>query len=244
MTQTRVFIVDDDVDFAESLAEVIEARDCHVELAYSGEEAIARFREEDFDIAFMDVKLPGKNGVESFLEIKRLKPDAKVMMMTGYSVEQLLEQAVEGGVLGVLSKPLDFDQIFHALEKVKENGGLVLIADDDLDFCDSLSRVIESKGYSVLVAHTGQEAVDTVLNNAVDFLVLDLKMPIMGGLETYMEIRKRGHSIPTVIVTGYASEEADVLSTLQTTKVSGCFVKPFDPMVLLDFIKKAKSLEG
>ena len=140
MTKLRVFIVDDDIDFAESLAEVIARRGHSVELAHSGEDAVERFRDAEFDIAFMDVKLPGMNGVESFFEIRKNKPDAKVMMMTGYSVENLLRQAIDNGALGVLRKPLDFDEVLEALKKVKPNG-LVLIADDDPDFVASLENV-------------------------------------------------------------------------------------------------------
>ena len=68
----NVLIVDDDRDFSESLAMAVESKGFVVERAFSGEEAIEIFRERDFDIAFMDVKLPGKNGVESFMEIKKI----------------------------------------------------------------------------------------------------------------------------------------------------------------------------
>ncbi len=95
----RVFIVDDNQDFAESLALLIEGRGYDVELAFSGEEAIEKFHQQDFDITFMDVKLPGMDGVESFVEIRKFERSARVVMMTGYSVEQLLEQAVEQGAV-------------------------------------------------------------------------------------------------------------------------------------------------
>ena len=62
----RIFIVDDDQDHAESLADILELRGYEVEVAFTGEDAIERFREADFDLVFMDVKLPGKNGVETF----------------------------------------------------------------------------------------------------------------------------------------------------------------------------------
>ena len=116
MDSLRIFIVDDDVDFAEALAEVIKAEGHDVECAHTGAEAVARFRENDFDIAFMDVKLPDMNGVESLFEIRRLKPDAKVMMMTGFSVEELLQQAVEGGAFGVLHKPFAPAALLAAIE--------------------------------------------------------------------------------------------------------------------------------
>ena len=236
MKPIKVFIVDDDVDFAESLAEVVEAEGHHVTVAHSGEDAIARFRDDDFDIAFMDVKLPDMNGVESFFEIRRLKPEAKVMMMTGYAVEQLLRQAVEGGALGVLDKPLNFDKLFETLESVKPNRELVLVADDDPDFVDSIKDVLATRGYSILVAHTGREAVDKVLNNGIDVLVLDLRLPVMSGLEVYMNLKRRGRAVPTVIVTGYAGEEAESITVLNRASVSGVFLKPFDPEELVAHI--------
>ncbi|MBN4083055.1 response regulator [bacterium AH-315-B06] len=238
MTKLRVFIVDDDIDFAESLAEVLTSRGHHVEMAYSGEDAVERFRDTDFDIAFMDYKLPGKNGVESFFEIRKMKPDAKVMMMTGYRVEHLLRQAVDNGALGVLHKPLAFDDVLEALEKVKL-GGLVLIADDDPDFVDSLEDVLTQAGYSVAVAYSGDEAVKKAMENDLEALILDLRMPVINGLDVYLELKKQGRVVPTIIVTGYADEEAATIETLRQESVSGCLVKPFDPLKLLEAIEVA-----
>jgi CheY-like chemotaxis protein len=136
----RVFVVDDDQDFAESLALLIEGRGYEVELAFSGEEAIDKFRQQDFDITFMDVKLPGKDGVESFLEIRQFKPSARVVMMTGYSVEQLLEQAVEQGAWGVLNKPLDIERMLNMIEGIKPDD--ILIVDDDPDFVESIKNLL------------------------------------------------------------------------------------------------------
>jgi len=240
MTKLRVFIVDDDIDFAESLGEVIEGRGHHVEMAHSGEEAIEKFRQADFDIAFMDVRLPGKNGVESFFEIRKLKPDAKVMMMTGYSVEQLLRQALDNGALGVLQKPLNFERVFEALDHSQPNG-LVLIADDDPDFVDSLEEVLTRAGYSIAVAHSGDEALQKGLKNNLQALILDLRMPAINGLEVFLELKKQGKSVPTILVTGYADEEAATIKTLCQDSACGCLVKPFDPLKLLGALEIAMS---
>ena len=75
------------------------------------------FRGEDFDFVLLDVKLPGINGVETFLEMRKIRPGAKVMMMTGYSVEQLVAQAIEGGALGVLHKPFAAMQVLELLSQ-------------------------------------------------------------------------------------------------------------------------------
>ena len=141
----RILVVDDNRDNADALAELFELEGHHAQVAYSGEEAIAAFQGTDFDLAFIDVMMPGKNGVESFLEIKRLKPGARVYMMTGYSVEQLLQQALDNGALGVLSKPIDPGKVMAAIQAVEPNG-VVLVAEDDPDFGPELQQVVASTG--------------------------------------------------------------------------------------------------
>ena len=76
MKKLHILIVEDDQDFAESMADILESQGHVVQLAVSGEEAISIFQKQDFDVAFMDVKLPGKNGVESFLEIHKFKTES------------------------------------------------------------------------------------------------------------------------------------------------------------------------
>jgi two-component system response regulator HydG len=236
MNLPRVFIVDDDRDFAESLALLIEGRDCEVELAFSGEEAIEKFRQRDFDITFMDVRLPGKDGVESFLEIRKLRPAARVVMMTGYSVEQLLEQAVERGAWGVLNKPIDVHRMLGMIEKIKPDG--ILIVDDDPDFVESIKDLLVGNGYTVFVAIDGREAIERVRPDGIDILILDLRLPILGGLETYLELKKIGHALPTIIVTAYPEEYADEINQLRSLSVSGILRKPFDPAELLDAVEQ------
>ena len=142
----RIFVVDDHRDVAEGLADVLRMHGHEVTVAFNGEQAIRIFRDQDFDIAFMDVMMPGMNGVESFLEIRKIKPAAKVIMMTGYSVEQLLDQAVDNGAYGVLHKPVSMNDVLETLERVKSNG-LVLIADANPQFGASIKGVLEKNGF-------------------------------------------------------------------------------------------------
>jgi CheY-like chemotaxis protein len=236
MNLPRVLIVDDDPDFAESLALLIEGRECEVELAFSGQEAIEKFRQRDFDITFMDVRLPGKDGVESFIEIRKLKPSARVVMMTGYSVEQLLEQAVEQGAWGVLTKPIDVHKALKMIENIKPDG--ILIVDDDPDFVRSISRLLLNNGYQVCIATDGQQAIKRIRDNGIDILILDLHLPILSGLETYLELKQSGHAIPTLVVTAYADQYTDDIDKLHSLSVSGILRKPFDPRELLATIER------
>ena len=118
MRSLRIIVVDDNRDFAESLAEVLSAKGHEVEVAFSGRDAVSRCARQDFDLALMDVMMPGLNGVESLMQIRRTKPEARVVMMTAYSVNDLLQRASDHGALGVLHKPFplqDLDQYMIAL---------------------------------------------------------------------------------------------------------------------------------
>lgn len=239
----RILVVDDDADFANVLADYLRLEGHELEVAFDGESAVAKMTERDFDITFMDVRLPGKNGVESFFEIRRLKPTAKVLLMTAYRVEELLKQAIDNGALGVLNKPFDIDQALRALETVKP-AGIVLLADDDPDFLDGLSRALTAGGYRTLLAHDGQEAVEMVRAGGIDCLLLDLRLPVLSGLEVYLELKRQGHAVPTIIVTGYAVEEAEAIDQLRAMPISGCLVKPIEPSELLRAIEAAVAEPG
>ena len=236
MRPLRVFIVDDERDLVESLAMTMEARGFEVEKAFSGEEAIEKFRRKDFDITFMDVRLPGKNGVESFLEIRKFRPDARVIMMTGYSMEQLLDQAVDNGAWGVLGKPFDLEMMFDTLDRMKPGG--ILIVDDDPDFIQSITDVLQENGWRIGSVNNGKDALERIRAGGIDILILDLRLPVMNGLELYLELKRQGYTLPTIIVTAFAEDEEGAIEAFRSMSVTGVIRKPFDPRNLIDELEK------
>jgi two-component system, NtrC family, response regulator HydG len=116
----RILVVDDDRDHAESIADILAMHGHDVDMAYTGEEALQRFSERDYDLTLMDVKLPGMNGIEAFIELRRQRADARVIMMTGFSVEKLLSQAMANGAHGVLYKPLAIGNLLRAVSEMPD----------------------------------------------------------------------------------------------------------------------------
>jgi DNA-binding response OmpR family regulator len=112
----RILIVDDDRDHADSIADIVAMRGHDVEIATSGEAGVACFRDGDFDLVLMDVKMPGMNGVEAFHELRKLRPNARVMMMTGFSVEQLVDEALAHGAIGTMRKPLEIPRLLQTVD--------------------------------------------------------------------------------------------------------------------------------
>ncbi|PXF57300.1 MAG: hypothetical protein C4B58_10395 [Deltaproteobacteria bacterium] len=114
----RILLVDDNEKFLDSIRDVLDNEDYKVVTATSGEEGIKLAGAQTFDVILMDIKMPGMNGVESFIEMKRHNPTVKVIMVTAYSVEDLMRQALDEGVFAILSKPVDMDRLFRMIEGI------------------------------------------------------------------------------------------------------------------------------
>jgi DNA-binding response OmpR family regulator len=117
VAKTQVLIVDDDRDLAESLADLVEMHGHEVTTAPNGLEAVERHRERDFYITFMDVRMPVMNGVDTFFEIRKLKPDARIVMMTGFK-EPIVNVALQNGLLGLILKPFQMSDLLAWIDGV------------------------------------------------------------------------------------------------------------------------------
>ena len=112
-----ILVLDDNADNADALAELLSMEDHKVRVVYNGQEAIDAYRAVPFDLGFFDVMMPGKNGLDSFLEIREQRPDAKVYSMTGYSADDLLKKAMAGRPLWVFGKPVDLPRVLDVCEQ-------------------------------------------------------------------------------------------------------------------------------
>ena len=227
----RILVVDDDIDNAQSLAELFDIEGHEAMVVHSGEAAIAAHMAQHFDLAFMDVMMPGLNGVESFLQIRKMRPQAKVFMMTGYSVEELLKQAVDQGALGVLSKPMDVDAILAMVNDVGSKGLMVAPA-FGANYSQTLQQVISNSGIQCRILKDAHEAPPSGTINEV--LILDLKTPLIDSVGVCTGMRSKAAAQPTIIVMPQSSQSHIECDPLRDMAVTGILNKPFDPMDLLD----------
>jgi CheY-like chemotaxis protein len=112
----RILVLDDNVDVALGLSEILELHDYVVTVVHDGKSAVSAFDKHDIDLGLFDVRMPGMNGVEAFIEIRRGHPDATVLLMSGYADEEIIETALKNGALGLLSKPFAPEELLSKLE--------------------------------------------------------------------------------------------------------------------------------
>jgi len=65
----------------------------------------------------------------------------------------------------------------------------VLVVDDNIDFCENIIEILESNGYEAIGVHDGFKALETVENNGIDLVLMDVRMPTMDGVETFKKLK-------------------------------------------------------
>ena len=115
---SKIMIVDDDSALRMTLHEILEEEGWDVVSAEDGFQAIEMATERQIAVIFMDIQMPGMNGVDAFLTIKEKLPDCVVVMMTGYAVEELVQKALSEGAKMVLSKHVSIEQILEITDEV------------------------------------------------------------------------------------------------------------------------------
>jgi len=123
-----MLLVDDEDDFRTTLANRLKLRKIDVTDAASGNEAIELVRQKSFDVAVIDVKMPGIDGIETLKQIKQLQPAIEIVMLTGHASIESGMEAMKLGAYDYVMKPCDIDELLiktgeayqHKLLKEKE----------------------------------------------------------------------------------------------------------------------------
>jgi two-component system response regulator HydG len=235
-----ILVVDDESAMRKTLSLILTAKGYTVTTARDGAEAIARVKEQPFDVIFLDIVMPLMDGVAVLKQIKTVRPEATVIMMTAYAVEELVRQALAGGANGILHKPLDMDEIIALVEKARatEQGAFILVVDDDPGIAVTLQHVLAAQGYEVGIAHSGEEAITLAREKAFDLLFVDIKLPAMNGLETFLTIKEFQPQVAAIFMTGYRQEVAELVSEALDHAAYTCLYKPFDMEIVLKLVEE------
>ena len=124
MAAKKILVVDDDRDFLESLQLVIFEQGHQVHPVSNGLDAVAQYKKLKPDIVFLDVKMPGIDGYETFVNIRRHDPEAKVVFMSGYTLDVLKYTEVERFATGTINKPVRHEELKKIIKKYTGTDGV------------------------------------------------------------------------------------------------------------------------
>lgn len=232
---TRMLVVDDEPDMANGLRRILKLQGYDVHIAHSGEEAVDQAREWMPNGILMDLKMPGMDGVEAYRQIRTICPNAFVIFMTAFS--SMVEQAREEGAVDVLTKPLDPEATCELIAKALVTRP-VLIVDDDTDFCESLSRVLKTKGCDVQTATSAAHALALFEKQPRSVVLLDMRLENTTGLEVLGTLKERNEKALVIQMSGFAEME-DMMAQGMQLSATACFNKPLDIDGMLATIEQA-----
>ena len=235
--EPTILIVDDNEDLLETFSMILKRRGFNVEIAEDGASAVDKFKEHHFDVTLMDIVMPKMNGVEAFRKIREMHPGATVIMMTAYSEEELIQMAKDEGAHYIVHKPIRIDQLIELIKEAAESQP-ILIVDDDTDICQTLTKTLELQGYEVLAAGSGEEAILIAQEKACQIAFIDVKLPNMDGLETFLRLKEINPDILTIMITGFRNEVKEALDKARAASAITCLYKPFDPAEAADLVRQ------
>jgi two-component system, NtrC family, response regulator HydG len=242
--EENILLVDDNTDFLDSVKDVLEQEGYKVVTAVDAKTALSLVESASFALVLMDIKMPGMNGVDCFLQMKSRYPAIRVILFTAYALTDLIQIARDNGVVAVMKKPLEMGDLLQTIEmssKPAEPSWRILVVEDDRTLCDNLIDVLNAEGYRVAVAHDGIEAVAESQSDAVDILLLDMKLPNLNGLEVYRLIKSAQPDVVAIIMTGYAKELNDLVDQAISENAFTCITKPLDVDELLTILNAVDS---
>lgn len=125
MSSIKILWADDEIELLKPHIIFLERKGYEVCAVNSGEDAIEECSREHFDAVFLDENMPGRSGLETLVEIKKLAPATPVVMITKSEAEDLMEQAIGRNIADYLIKPVNPSQILMAIKKVVQSKDII-----------------------------------------------------------------------------------------------------------------------
>ena len=111
MDHLKALVVDDKKIIGDLFGYILGRGGHDITVVQSGYDALERIKHENFDVAFLDIVMPKKDGIATLKELKNLRPEMPIVMMSGYSVEEKRQEVRALGAITCLSKPVEMDEV-------------------------------------------------------------------------------------------------------------------------------------
>lgn len=232
-----ILIVDDEVDACANLADIFGELGFRADVAHDGSAALELVRKTPYDVALLDLKMPGMDGLTLYREIKQLRPGTVAVIVTGFAGNETASAALSEGAVAVLSKPVDFGNLLGVTNRVLDQP-LALVIDDDEALCRNLWELMHERGLRVCLAHNQEAAHERLSGRKYDLVLIDMKLPDGDGRSVFQLVRETNPQARAIVITGFRSETEPLLQQLVEQGIAAVCYKPFDVEQLLSTVDR------
>jgi CheY-like chemotaxis protein len=230
--------VDDDVDTCKNLSDILTDIGYRVDIAHDGATALELVRENPYEVALLDLKMPGMDGLTLYREIKKLRAGTVAFIVTAYASSATAEQALAAGAWQVIPKPVDLSKLLGLVGEALGQP-LVLVVDDDHELCANLWELLRQRGYRVCLAHDEQQAAERLADRQFKVVLVDMKLSAPdGGQKVYEVVRRTNPQARIILITGFRAEVDRGVQQLVSEGADAVCYKPFDMPTLLATLER------
>ena len=234
-----VLVVEDQPEVRQLACELLEGHGYRVLEAADGGDALRQVERWPgvIDLALTDVVMPGMSGPEFAARLKLVRPDVRILYMSGYAEDAIVHRGVIEPGIAFLAKPFEPEEL---AAKVREAiGGApraikVLVADDEEGIRALFRETLTEAGYEVFLATNGAEVMELLGRQDVDLVVTDLVMPGQDGIDTIRAVRRQHPNVKTIAMSGAFGGQ--FLKTAQLLGAHATLSKPVLPERLISTV--------
>jgi CheY-like chemotaxis protein len=230
-TAPSILVVDDDPDTCRNIADILGDLGYRVDTAPDGPAALELVRKNPYDVALLDFKMPGMNGLELYREIRKLRAGTVAIIVSAYTNQATRDEALGAGAWQVLSKPVDFPKLLGLVDEALGQP-LVMVVDDDPDLCAALWDVLRERGYRVALANDAHAAAQRAREQQYKVVLIDMHLPDGSGSDVFHAVRAANPAAYTVVITGHRDLNEQIEQVVREGADAVCY-KPFDVPQLL-----------
>ncbi|MBU2599375.1 response regulator [bacterium] len=235
----KILIVDDEKDLAGILGIILKQEGYQVTPVLDGYQALEEIKKTPYDLILMDIRLPGINGVETFIQIKEINPEVRVIMMTGFAMEDLIEEALAKGAYACIHKPFDPVKLIELIQKIlSQDKKVVLIANGDNKTRKEVEVSLSEKGYRIYFAQGKDEMLAKLKANHYDCILLNLSLPGINGLAILRKVKQVSPDAVVIIMTDYDLPE--MVRKAKKLSTYACIKKPINIDELIKLLQEIK----
>jgi CheY-like chemotaxis protein len=232
-----VLVVDDEQDACRNLSDILTDLGYEVAIAHDGLAALDLVRRRRYDVALLDLMMPGMDGLTLYREIKRVRAGTAALIVTAYPNNPKADEAKAAGAWRVVSKPVEIPELLQLVDEVLGQP-LVLVVDDDPDLCSNVWDLLHEQGYRVCLAHDEPGVADRLAEGHFKIILLDMRLPYTDGAAVFRLVQRTNPEARVLVITGYRTEVEPVIQQLLSEGAAGVFEKPFEVPKLLAAVRE------
>lgn len=236
-SERRILVVDDEVDIRDNLSDILTEFGYKVDTAEDAPSALALVERHPYEVALLDLRLPGMDGIELYRRLRERRPATVALLLTAYASPTAAREAIAAGAWRVLSKPIDPSEILRLIDAAL-GLPLVLVVDDDRELCATLWDLFRENGFRVALAHNIDDLASDVAGTECEIALIDLKLADGDGLRALELIHRDKPQARTILITAFRDEMAHQIQAALERGVDGICYKPFEPAELIHQIQR------